>query len=108
MVDAASDAERQGLAWSDESYGRRPVQGFAQSFAISTFPPTFMPVEMALVMWKWRLSWASSISRSPVGNDFQQARGNQSFRHFHMSTIFTPYGGPASAERRRPAQAVGA
>src|SRR5271165_6712910 len=52
-----------------------------------------MPVEIALVMWKWRLSWASSISRSQVGNDFQQARGNQSFRHFHMSTISTPYGG---------------
>jgi hypothetical protein len=27
---------------------------------------------------------------------------------FHMPTISTPYGGPAYAERRRPAQAVGA
>ena len=35
-------------------------------------------------------------SRSP--------RGNQGSRHFHMSTISTPYGGPAYAERRRPAQ----
>jgi NAD(P)-dependent dehydrogenase (short-subunit alcohol dehydrogenase family) len=28
-----------------------------------------------------------------VGNDFQQPRGNQGFRHFHMSTISTPTGG---------------
>ena len=48
-------------------------------------PP--MSAEMALEIWKWRLSWTSSISSSPVGNDFQQPRGNQSFRHFHMSTI---------------------
>ena len=42
------------------------------------------------------------------GNDFQQPRGHQGNRHFHMPTISTPYGGPASAEHRRPAQAVGA
>jgi hypothetical protein len=42
--------------------------------------------------WNWRLYWTSSISSSPVGNDFQQPRGNQSFRHFHMSTISTPRG----------------
>ena len=68
----------------------------------------FMSAEMALEIWNWRLSRTSSVSSSLVGNDFQQPRGNQSFRHFHMSTIFTPYGGPAHAERRRPAQAVGA
>ena len=63
-----------------------------------------MSAEMALDIWKWRPSWTSSISSSPVGNDFRQPRGNESFRHFHMSTISTPYGGPAYAERRRPAQ----
>jgi hypothetical protein len=67
-----------------------------------------MSVEMALEIWKWRLPWTSPISSSRVGNDLQQPRGNQSFRHFHMSTISTPYGGPAYAERRWPAPAVGA
>jgi len=63
-------------------------------------------MEMALEIWKWRLPWISSISSRSVGNDFQQPRGNQSFRHFHMSTISTPYGGPACPGHGRPAQAV--
>ena len=66
--------------------------------------PAFTSVEMALEIWKWRVLWTSPISSRSAGNDFQQLRGNQCFRHFHMSTISTPYGGPASAERRRPAQ----
>jgi hypothetical protein len=77
----------------------------------SSCPPvgsSIIFVKMALDIWKSRLYWTSSISSSLVGNDFQQPRGNQAFRHFHMSTISTPYGGPAYAERRRPAQAVGA
>ena len=36
----------------------------------------------------------------------QQPCGNQENRHFHMSTIFTPYGGPACPGHGRPAQAV--
>ena len=66
--------------------------------------PAFMSVEI----WKWRFRWTSPISSRSVGNDFQQPRGHQGNRHFHMPTISTPYGGPAYAERRRPAQAVGA
>ena len=61
-------------------------------------------MEMALDIWKWRLSWTSSIFSRSFGNDFQKPRGNQGSRHFHISTISTPYGGPAYAERRRPAQ----
>ncbi len=53
-----------------------------------------MSAEMALEIWKWRLPWTSSISSSPVGNHFQQPRGNKRNRHFHMSAISTPYGGP--------------
>ena len=49
-----------------------------------------MSAEMALDIWKWQLSWTSSIFSRSVGNDFQEPRGNQSFRHFHMSTISTP------------------
>jgi hypothetical protein len=49
-----------------------------------------------------------SMSSTSVGNDFQQPRGNQGFRHFHMSSTSTPYGRPAYAERRRPTRAVGA
>jgi hypothetical protein len=62
-----------------------------------------MSMEMALEIWKWRLFWTFSISSRSVGNDFQQPRGNQGFRHFHMSSTSTPYRGPAYAERRRPA-----
>jgi hypothetical protein len=66
-----------------------------------------MSAEMALDTWKWRLSWTFSISNGPLGNDFQQPCGNQSFRHFQMSSTSTPYGGAACGGRRRPAQAVG-
>ena len=52
-----------------------------------------MSVEMTLEIWKWPPLWTSCISTRPVGNDFQQPRGNHGNRHFHMSTIFTPYGG---------------
>jgi hypothetical protein len=53
----------------------------------------------------WRLSWTSSISSSSVGNDFQEPFGNEALRHFQMSSISSPYGGPASlnvAGRPRP------
>ena len=67
-----------------------------------------MSAEMALDIWKWRLSWTSSIFSRSFGNDFQEPRGNQSFRHFHMSTISTPYGDlPALDMVCRP-KAVGA
>src|SRR6266436_4253959 len=66
-----------------------------------------MSVEMALEIWKWRLPWTSSISSRSVGNDFQQPLGNEVFRHFRCPTFPTPYGGPACAAHRRPAQAVG-
>src|SRR6266851_7436602 len=45
-----------------------------------------MSAQMALEMWKWRLSWTSSISSRSVGNDFQQALGNEAFRHFQCPT----------------------
>jgi hypothetical protein len=57
---------------------------------------------------EWRFSWSLGISSRSRGNDFQQPRGNQSFRHFHTSTISTPYGGPARPGHGRPAQAAGA
>jgi len=38
--------------------------------------------------------------------DFQPSLGNQAFGHFHMSTISTPYGGPARPGYGRPAQTV--
>jgi len=69
--------------------------------------PPFMSVEMALEIWKWRLSWTSSISSRAVGNDFQEARGNKRNRDFQMSTIFTPYGGPACPEHGRLPEAAG-
>jgi hypothetical protein len=64
-------------------------------------------VEMTLENRKWRFLWTSCISNTLVGNDFQQPRGNRRKRHFHMSTISTPYGGPACPGHGRPAQAVG-
>jgi hypothetical protein len=45
-----------------------------------------------LGIWKWRPRSTSCISTRPVGNDFQQPRGNQASRHLHMSTISTPTG----------------
>src|SRR5712671_6990999 len=69
-----------------------------------------MSVKMALEIWKWRLSWTSSISSRSVGNDFQKPLGNEVFRHFQCPTFPPPtgsYGGPACAAHRRPAQAVG-
>ena len=54
--------------------------------------PAFMSVEMALEIWKWRLSWTSSISSRSVGNDFQQPLGNEGSDHFQMSSISTPTG----------------
>src|SRR5712671_3264331 len=60
-----------------------------------------MSGEMALEIWKWRLPWTSSISSRSVGNDFQKPLGNEVFRHFQC-----PASPPASAEHRRPAQAV--
>jgi hypothetical protein len=67
-----------------------------------------MSAEMTLEIWKWPPLWTSCISTRPVGTDFQQPRGNHGNRHFHTSTIFTPYGGPACPGHGRPAQAVGA
>ena len=58
--------------------------------------------------WNWRLSWASSISSSPVGNDCQQPCENQSFRHFHMSTISTLTGDRPSLNVVGQPRAVGA
>jgi hypothetical protein len=34
------------------------------------------------------------IALADLERQLQQLRGNQCFRHFHMSTISTPYGGP--------------
>src|SRR5215469_9149810 len=48
-----------------------------------------------------------AFSPGRFGNDFQQPSENEAFRHFHMSTISTPYGGPACPEYGRPAEAVG-
>jgi hypothetical protein len=69
------------------------VGSVSSNFNVTFVGPPFMSVGMVLEIWKWRLSWTSSISSSPVGNDFQLPRGNQSFRHFHTSTISTHYGG---------------
>ncbi len=33
--------------------------------------------ELALEIWKWRLTWTFSISSRPVGNQFQQLLGNE-------------------------------
>jgi hypothetical protein len=67
-----------------------------------------MSAEITLEMWKWPFPWTSCISTRPVGNDFQKPCGNQGGRHFHMSTISAPYGGPACPGHGRPAQGVGA
>src|SRR6266481_1240728 len=64
-------------------------------------------VKMALEIWKWQLPWTSAISSRSVGNDFQQPLENEVCRHFQCPTFPTPYGGPACAAHRRPAQAVG-
>src|SRR5882757_291803 len=66
-----------------------------------------MSVEIPLEIWKWRLPRTSSISSRPVGNDFRLPLGNEVSRHFQCPTFPTPYGGPACAAHRRPAQAVG-
>jgi hypothetical protein len=42
------------------------------------------------------------------GNHFQRPRENQAIRDFHISTIFTPYGGTGAAEHRRPTRPLGA
>jgi hypothetical protein len=44
------------------------------------------------------------FSADRFGNDLQPPFGNQGNRHFHMSTISTPYGGPACPGHGRPAQ----
>jgi hypothetical protein len=49
-------------------------------------------MEIAVEIWKWRLSWTSSISSNSIGNDFQQPLGNEGFRYFHMSSTSTPTG----------------
>jgi len=107
MVDAASDAKRWGclMGWgiaAGASFEVRPIRD------VQPVGLAFMSVEIALEIWKWRLSWTLCISGGSVGNDFQQPLGNEGFRDFQMSSTSTPYGGPAYAERRRPAQAVGA
>jgi hypothetical protein len=76
----------------------------------SSCPPvgsSIIFVKMALDIWKSRLYWTSSISSSPVGNDFQQPRGNQGFCHFQMSTISTPYGDQPALDMVGRPKAVG-
>jgi hypothetical protein len=57
-----------------------------------TLEPAFISMKMALEIWKWQLPWPLRISSVSVGNDFQQARGNQEMRHFQMSSTSTPTG----------------
>jgi hypothetical protein len=71
--------------------GRRATDSGRQAMRIrdvQSAGPAFMSVEI----WKWRFRWTSPISSRSVGNDFQQARGHQGNRHFHMPTISTPSG----------------
>jgi hypothetical protein len=55
-------------------------------------PSAYEMSSMALEIWKWPFPWSSSFPphRSEM---IQQLRGNHGGRHFHMSTISTPYGG---------------
>jgi hypothetical protein len=48
--------------------------------------------EMALAIWKWRLSYGCFIAGAQLGNDFQQPLENEEFRYFHMSSTSTPTG----------------
>jgi putative NADPH-quinone reductase len=70
MVDAASAAKRG--KWLDRmrDYGRRLVLRLPGHSSCPPVGSSIMSVEMALEIWKWRLSWTSSISGRSVGNDF--------------------------------------
>jgi hypothetical protein len=51
-----------------------------------------MSMILALDIWKCRFSWPLRISSMPIGNDFQQPRGNQGVRYFQMSSTSSPTG----------------
>jgi hypothetical protein len=58
-------------------------------------------LKLALDIWRWRSASASAFAAALVGNDFQQARGNEGLRDSQISSIFTPYAG-------RPPWGIGA
>jgi len=100
-----------GLARPDERRRQVPhlswVQHANECSRCPTVKPAFMFMKMALYIWKWRFAWPLRIFSMPVGNDFQQPRGNQGMRHFQCPAVHLLRGGTC-VERRRPAQAVGA
>src|SRR5207302_1938111 len=100
-VDAASDAN--GSVGSVDNRPRQaPYLRFAPSSPMKH--PDIQPAVVAFMVHARENSLGNlelaavldfSISISPLGNDFEQLCGNQGNRHFHMSTISTPYGGRA-------------
>jgi hypothetical protein len=82
-----------GLAPPDEKLRQTLRSGVEVGRDVQLSRRPALPVEMALKIWKSRPFSTFCISSRLVGNDFQRRRRNQGFRHFHMSTISTPYGG---------------
>jgi hypothetical protein len=61
-------------------------------------------MKMSVNIWKWRIAPGFACSRHHHENHFHLIGGNGGCCDFHISTVATPYGGPACAENLRPAR----
>lgn len=76
--------------------------------SISTEFRAVISMEMGLDIWTWPNTSTFSMSSTLLGNHFQRHRGNHGFRHFQISSISTPTGGPALDNVLGRPRAVGA